>query len=120
MSLSFQIETGGGPPAGLYRGKFLDVEPTEHKEFGAGLKFVFEVTDGEFAGTQATRITSSTPTPKNAAGRMIGGISGVSLTAGATIDLDPFVGREFLLSVEETPNGQSTRIATVMPAGSGG
>ena len=117
MSLSFQIESGGGPPAGFYKANFLNVEPTEHAEYGAGLKFVFEVADGEHVGTQATRITSAKPTPKNAAGKMIGGISGTSLAAGATVDLTPFVGREFLLSVEETPNGQATRIATVMPTG---
>ena len=116
MSLSFQIETGGGPPAGIYRAKFLTVEQTEHAEFGEGLKFCFEVTAGDNVGMLATRITGARPTPQNAAGRMISGISGTSLTAGVTIELDPFVGQDFLVQVEEAASGNGTRIASVMPA----
>ncbi len=116
MPMQFAIEAGGGPPAGFYRAKFLDVEPTEHDEYGAGLKFVFEVADGDHAGTQATRITSASPTPKNAAGRMISGISGQSLTSGVTVDLASFVGNTYLVQVEDTANGSATRIGTVMPA----
>ena len=47
--------------------------------------------------------------------RMISGISGEALTPGKSVDLAPFVGREYLLQVEETANGNGTRIATVMP-----
>ena len=113
--MQFEIKAGGGVPAGFYKGKFLDVEATEHEEFGAGLKFLFEVVDGEHKGEQATRITSASPTLKNAAGRMIGGITGETLTPGRNVDLAPFVGREYLLSVETVASGQGTRIATVMP-----
>jgi hypothetical protein len=115
MDLQFEIRQGGGPPPGFYKTKFVTVETTEHAEFGAGLKFVFEVIDGDHKGEQATRITSSLPTPKNAAGRMISGISGETLTAGRRVDLAPFVGREYLTQVEATPNGNGSRIATVMP-----
>ena len=117
MSLQFKIEAGGGPPAGFYKATFVGVEPTEHAEFGAGSKFVFEVADGDHAGTQATRTTSAKPTLKNKAGRFVSWISGASLATGATIDLDPFVGQEYLLQVEDAPSGTGTRIATVMPAG---
>ena len=115
MDLSFEIKQGGGPPPGFYKTKFLTVEATEHDEFGAGLKFCFEVTEGDHKGEQATRITSSSPTPKNAAGRMISGISSETLVAGRRVDLAPFVGLEYLTQVEATPNGNGSRIATVMP-----
>ena len=115
MSLQFEIGQSGGPPAGIYRAKFQDVEPTEHDEFGDGLKFVFEVVQGDHAGEAATRITSPKPTPKNAAGRMIAGITGKSIAAGEKLDLAPFVGKSYLLQVAETKNG-ATRIETVMPA----
>jgi len=74
------------------------------------------VRDGEHKGEQATRITSNSPTPKNAAGRMLSGITGETLAPGKRVDLDPFVGREYLLQVEATANGAGTRISTVMPA----
>ena len=96
--------------------RFLTVEPTEHEEYGAGYKFVFEVSDGDHKNEQATRITSSLPTPKNACGRMISGICGEALTPGKRVDLAPFVGREYLTQVEPTPNGTGSRIATVTPA----
>ena len=113
--LQFAIKQGGGPPAGFYKGTFRNVEITEHEEFGPGLKFIFEVSEGEHKGEQATRITGDSPTPKNSAGRMISGISGEMLTPGKVVDLAPFVGREFLIQVEDTKGGNGTRIATVMP-----
>jgi len=115
MSLQFEISQSGGPPAGIYRAKFKDVESTEHKEFGDGLKWVFEVETGDHAGELATRITSPKPTPKNAAGRMIRQVSGQSLAAGQTLDLVPFVGKSYLVQVAETQSG-ATRVETVMPA----
>ena len=114
--LQFEVKAGGGPPAGFYRAKFLTVETTEHEEYGQGLKFVFEVSEGDHKGEQATRITNSSPTPKNAAGRMLSGLTGETLTPGTKIDLSPFVGREYLLQVEATSNGAGTRVSTVMPA----
>ncbi|NLF73189.1 MAG: hypothetical protein GX575_29485 [Candidatus Anammoximicrobium sp.] len=114
--LEFEITVGGGcVPAGFYRATFEGVEATEHEEFGPGLRFIWEVIGGEHAGEKATRITSDKPTPKNAAGRMIAGLTGQTLKPRVRIDLAPSVGQEYLLQVEETPNG-STRVSTVMPA----
>lgn len=118
MALTFEIGQSGGPPAGIYRATFKDVEETEHEEYGAGLRWVFEVETGEHAGVSATRITSPRPTPKNAAGRMISGITGQSVQAGQTLDLVPFVGKTYLVQVEEVKSG-ATRIATIMVAEGG-
>ena len=49
-NMQFEIKQGGGPPPGFYKTKFVTIEPSEHEEYGSGLKFVFEVTDGEHAG----------------------------------------------------------------------
>lgn len=116
MTMQFEVKAGGGVPAGIYKASFLTVEETQHEEYGNGSKFVFEVVEGDHKGEQATRITNSEPTPKNAAGRMIAGITGEPLTPGSKIDLAPFVGRQYLLQVEDCKSGQGTRIATVMPA----
>ena len=114
MTLQFEIGQGGcSLPEGVFKARFVDVEPTIHDEYGDGLKFVFEVTDGDRIGELGTRITSAKPTPKNAAGRIIAGIVGESLKAGKTVSLEPFVGKEYLIQIELTKN-DSTRIATVM------
>jgi len=115
MTMQFEVAQGGGPPAGVYRAKFVEVEETEHDEYGKGKKFVFEVVSGEHAGEQATRITGPTPTPKNACGRMLAGISGETLKPGITIDLAPHVGETYMLQVEETKN-DATRIGTIIKA----
>ncbi len=115
MSLQFDVSASGGPPAGFYRANFVGVEPTEHEEFGSGLKFVFEIANGDHRGEEATRITSIMATLKNAAGRMLSGLSGLTLKPKVRIDLAPCVGKLYLIQVEETPSG-ATRISTVMPA----
>lgn len=115
MTMQFEIQSGGGPPEGFYKCRFKAIEPSDHDEYGPGLRFEFEVLDGEHQGMIASRITNATPTPRNAAGRMISGISGASLKPGLRIDLEPFVGNEYLVQVEATANGQGTRISSVMP-----
>ena len=114
MSLQFEIGSGGSCVApGNYRAKFVGVEPTEHEEFGAGLKWIWKVSTGDKAGEVASRITTPSPTLKNACGRMISGITGQSLTAGSKVNLDEFVGKEFLLQVGSTPSG-SSRVESVI------
>ncbi|MCG2685356.1 MAG: hypothetical protein L6306_17265 [Planctomycetales bacterium] len=113
--LKFHVKQSGGPPPGIYRASFQTVEDTEHEEYGAGLKFDFLIEEGDCAGQHASRITSDQPTPKNAAGRMLAGITGAAITAETDVDLQPFVGRLYLIQVEETKNGGSTRIASAMP-----
>jgi hypothetical protein len=115
MALQFEIGQSGGPPPGIYRAVFKDVEKTGHDEYGDRLNWLFEVETGDHAGETASRITGPKPTPKNAAGRMISGITGQSLAAGRKLDLVRFVGKTYLLQVAETKNG-ATRVETVMPA----
>jgi hypothetical protein len=112
---TFEISAGGSAvPAGNYKARFLGVEPSHHEEYGDGLLWRFEVISGEFANQQPTRITTDKPTLKNAAGRMIGQLTGANLTAGAKIDIGSAVGKEFLIRVEATPSG-STRVDSVFP-----
>ena len=116
MSMQFEVGAGGSTvPEGFYKAKFVAIDPTEHEEYGPGSKWIFQVVDGEHSGEQATRLTSPTPTPKNACGRMIAGVLGESLKVGAKVDLESYVGREYLLQVEPAPKGEGTRIAAVMP-----
>src|SRR5262245_26427353 len=61
-----------GAPAGVYRARFLGSKPDVHPEYGEGLKWEFEITEGPSAGrtrqSPATRRHSSwapkRPTPR--------------------------------------------------------
>jgi hypothetical protein len=111
----FNVQPGGVPP-GTYRARFLGVEDTTHVEYGAGLRFVFQVLTGDYAGQKTSRITATAVTPRNSAGRMIAGLLGRELTPGEDVDPDELVGREYFVEVETAQNG-ATRVASVIPVG---
>lgn len=116
MSLQFQIESGGSTvPTGAFRVKFIGVEDFNHDEFGDGLRFQFEVIGGDHAGEETSRVTGIRPTPKNALGKMLAGLTGGGLEVGQDVDLEACVGKEFLANVAETKSG-STRVESVIPA----
>jgi hypothetical protein len=103
-----------GPPPGTFRGRFLGVETSTHVQYGAGLRFLFEVVSGPHAGLRASRVTPAALTLTNAGGRMLSALTGRPLRADEAVDIDEFIGREYILTVEETPTG-ATRVATVVP-----
>ena len=77
--------SSGGVPAGTYIGQLVaveDVQADAQRGYGAGLKWVFQIAKGEQAGQQAARITTATPTPKNACGRMLNGLLGRAIQPG--------------------------------------
>jgi hypothetical protein len=112
--ITFKMQPGG-VPSGTYRAKFCGVEPSQHAEYGPGVRFLFEVTDGPYAGQQTGRVTALKPTPGNNTGRMLAGIVGRPLRPDEEVDIDQYVGRPYLLTVEQTPGG-ATRVATVVPS----
>jgi hypothetical protein len=110
MSIVLKV-SAGGVPAGSYLAKFVGVEATNN-EYGDGLRWVFEVVNGPNKGAKTSRITSQAPTPKNACGKMLGGITGKTLTPGEDINLDSFIGKTYLVMVINTDGG-GTRIDSV-------
>jgi hypothetical protein len=114
MSMKLKV-SAGGVPAGAYSAKFLGVEvvpedPT--KGYGAGIRWQFEVVGGQHTGSKAGRITTATPTAKNACGKMLSGMTGQALKSGEEVDLGQFVGKAFFVVVQDT-NGGGTRVETV-------
>ena len=99
-------------PAGVYKARFTGVEEMNHAEYGDGLRFDFEVLDGPQKGKRTCRITSADPTPRNAAGRMLGDLAGVAPANGVSVNLDDYVGREFTIVVRENDSGR-TRVESV-------
>jgi hypothetical protein len=114
MGLTLRVSTGG-PPPGTYHAKWLGFESAQHSEYGAGLKWTWEILNGAHAGQKASRITSATPTPQNAAGKILAGILGRQLQPGEDVDLQAFVGRPYLIIVDRTDKG-ATRVETVLQA----
>ena len=99
-------------PAGVYRARFAGAETTSHAEFGDGLRFEFEVTDGPQQGKRPSRITSADPTPHNVAGRMLCDLAGVAPANGVSINLDDYLNREYTIVVREDELGR-TRVESV-------
>jgi hypothetical protein len=106
-------------PVGKFRARFLEVEDTTHPEFGAGVAWKFKILDGPQKGQVTSRVTSPEPTRKNSCGAMIRSLAGGRVDEGAEIDVDQFIGREYLITVGENSTGTGTRVENVMPAVAG-
>jgi hypothetical protein len=118
-------ESGGGKfgtaTVGQHVAKFLGVSDlpeanpprmgNDGKPMGPAMAWEFEIVQGPDAGKVAGRITGKSPTAKNMAGRFLAAVTGQYLKPGVSIDLTPFVGRLYTITVE--PNGQKTRLAEV-------
>jgi hypothetical protein len=106
--------SSGGVPANSYLALFLGVEDTHNDEYGAGLRWEFEVVSGPHKGAKTSRTTSQTPTLKNACGKMLAGITAKTLVPDEDIDLDAYIGKTFFIVVVNTEKG-GTRIDSVSP-----
>ncbi len=109
--------SSGGLPIGNYTATFAGVEiQPENKERGyaAGLRWKFTVATGPCAGQTASRITSSSPTPKNACGKVLSGLLGRALTEGEAVDPDTFVGKKYMIVVGAGQQG-GTRVEAIIP-----
>jgi len=112
MSMLLKV-SAGGVPAGSYLAAFLGVEATNN-EFGDGLRWQFEVAAGPSKGSKTSRTTSQSPTPKNACGKMLAGLSGKPLIPGEDHDVEAYVGKKFIIVVVNTDSG-GTRVESVSP-----
>lgn len=112
MSVLLKV-SAGGVPVGSYVANFVGIEPTSN-EFGEGLKWEFEVASGPHKGQKTSRMTTNIPSLKNAAGKILAGLVGHTLTPGEQIDPVAYKGKPYLIVVAATDKG-STRIESVSP-----
>jgi hypothetical protein len=105
--------SSGSTPPGSYHAKFLGIEPAEANEYGAGIRWLFEIISGALAGTKIGRTTGDKPTVRNACGKMLTGISGKT-AVGETVDLAQYVGKTYLIIVIQRPEG-GTSLDSVCP-----
>jgi hypothetical protein len=110
-----QSDTKFGAPQGLYRAKFLGVEPKDHPEYGPGCEWQFEILEGDYRGKVVTRTTGTEPSLKNACGRMLTQLTGGAIAIEQEFDPADYVGRAYQVMVESNSTGNGTRVGTVMP-----
>ena len=102
-----------GVPIGSYKAKFLCDELIDHKEYGPGVKWTFEIHEGKYAGWEVSRITSPNLTLKNAAGKIIRGLVGHILENGVDVNIDDCVDRLYSIVMDETQSG-GTRVESLV------
>ncbi|SRR5579871_6594146 len=106
----------GGVPVGSYMMEFCgyeEVPADKDRGFGAALRWKFVITEGKYKDSTVSRITTPSPTLKNACGKMLSAIIGKPLTAGDGADLDEHIGVGLIGQVAETESG-ATRVESVM------
>jgi hypothetical protein len=117
-------EATASVPIGVYSGEFLGVRPFEGESrlgkdgrpMGPSCVWEFAIAAGAHKGAVVSRITGTTPTSRNSAGRMLDAIVGRTTLAGEQIDLETYIGKRYTLTLEVSPNNpQSTRVAQVLP-----
>jgi hypothetical protein len=101
-------------PEGMYTAIFRGVEDTKHEDYGSGLRWRFEILDGDYAGREVTRITPVHPTPRNICGKLFRGVTGCD--GDGDCDIDAFVGIRVQILVAPTQDGGGTRVDGVFPA----
>ena len=109
------VMKAAGVPIGQYRARFSKWEQSVHEQYGDRLLFEFEIVDGEHAGASSSRFCSAKLTPKSALAKIASGLAGKKLEPGDSFDPDTYVGRTYLIIVEETESG-ATRVASRLSA----
>ena len=92
--------SGDGVPDGDYPAEFVRLEEApEHKDFGPGFRWIFRILGGEYAGRQVGRIGPAKPTPKNASGAMLRGLTGKEGATGEKTAIKDLIGKRVKIVV---------------------
>jgi hypothetical protein len=105
----------GGVPAGSYVARFLGVEQRDYPQYGPGLLWQFEIVAGPHAGGKVNAMSSPDPTAANKCGRILAGIMNKLPGVGESVDLSTYVGKSFLVIVEQSDRGSRITAVTAPP-----
>lgn len=111
--LKFEAAVGPGAPPGAWPAVFVGIEPTEN-QYGKGLTWKWQVSEGEHKGKTLTRITGERPSPANACGKMLVAMLGKTPTPGESVALATLIGKRYLCIVAKGAQG-GCRVETVTP-----
>jgi len=116
MSMTFEMKTGGGIPAGAYTAEFVRAEKFDQNadQYGVGVLLVWKVLEGELQGEETTRIVSAKLSPKSNLHKFVQAFRGAAVEPGENVDLQTFYGTQGMVVVEECGDGGSTRVATFL------
>lgn len=105
--------SAGGPPPGTYAARFVRIESYEEnvEKYGAGVRLVWVILNGDHANEEATAICSAKLSAKSKLGKFATALNGGPIAAGTEVDFDAFVGVTGMIVVEETDGG-GTKVAT--------
>jgi hypothetical protein len=98
----------------MYAAKLLAVEPVTNDQYGAGIKFTFQVVRGPHAGQKVARTTGCSPSLKNSLGKLLSGMLGRTLSIDEEVEVEDLIGREFMVVVAITESG-GCRVETATP-----
>lgn len=110
--MKFVMQDTTGVPVGGYAAEYVGAEAFEN-EFGPGVKLMWRILDGEYQGTEATRIVSQKLSPKSNLCRFVKSLKGSDIAAGEEVDLQSYVGTRGMIVVEETDSG-ATRVGSFL------
>jgi hypothetical protein len=97
----------------------FEPDPKKSKfDFGPGWVWRWQCIEGPNKGRFGTRVTGKAPTPKSACGRMLSMLVGRPLEKDVEVDLDQYIGKRFLVTMEATESG-GTRVSTFYAAEGG-
>src|SRR5262245_56187492 len=105
-----------GPPVGNYKTVFQgteDVPANVEKKYEEGIRFLWRVTEGPFAGKVAKRVTSARVSEANQTGKLLSCLLGRAIKEGEAIDLQQFVGKSYLVVVGPSQGG-GTRVESAI------
>jgi len=92
MGLVIKYSEAKAVPEGMYVVKLTKLEPQTHAQWGEGIKWNFEITEGEHAGVNITAISSTKVSPKSKIFSWVQSF-GITLEAGQEFDLEELIGR---------------------------
>lgn len=74
------------------------------------------VEDGEHKGFRARRITSFSINPDTEGGKMLMALSDADVAVGAEVNLDDYIGNDYLVTVEAVNGNGGTRVVKIETA----
>jgi hypothetical protein len=114
MTLQFTLEASSGVPAGAYGARFLGIEDVPANEYGASIRWNFEIASGQYEGRKTGCLTPPKLTAINKTGKIIGGLLGGSLPKeGEKIELSSCVGKTYFVVVAKAKSSDATVVESV-------
>ena len=100
MALNVTFTKNKTVPEQVYVAKLMDLEEQMHPQYGAGIRWTFEIQDHpEHAGTSVTGMSSTKVSPKSKIFTWARAF-GVTLVQGESFDLESFLGQSVRIKVK--------------------